>query len=100
MKVQKQSRLLLYLPQGTRLWGDRGYTSLDKFCPQHEVIVPRIRPKGGRLSQDDRGLNYQMSKVRITVENIVCKMKSSVSVGSFTAMTSGTIYSSGAVWLA
>ena len=34
-----------------------------------------MRPKGGRLSPDDRELNHQISKVRITVENVVCKIK-------------------------
>ncbi|AFD27386.1 Transposase, IS4 (plasmid) [Deinococcus gobiensis I-0] len=34
-----------------------------------------MRPKGGRLSPDDRDLNHQISKVRITVEDVVCKIK-------------------------
>lgn len=71
MKVLKQSRLLGRLPRGSRVWGDHRSTGLDKLCPQHEVIVPRMRPKGGRLSPDDRELNHQISKVRITVENVV-----------------------------
>ncbi|AFD27470.1 Transposase, IS4 (plasmid) [Deinococcus gobiensis I-0] len=75
MKIQGQSRLLPHLPRGTRLWGDRGCTGLDKLCPQHEVIVLRMRPKGSRLSPDDRELNHQIYKVRITVENVVCKIK-------------------------
>ncbi|GAA5438241.1 hypothetical protein Daqu01_03386 [Deinococcus aquaticus] len=57
------------------MWVDRGYTALDKLCPQHEVIVPRMRPKGGTISPEDRALNHQISKVRITVENVVCKLK-------------------------
>lgn len=75
MKVLKQSRLLPRLPRGSRVWGDRGYTGLDKLCPEHEVIVPRMRPRGGVLSPEDRELNHQISKVRITVENVVCKLK-------------------------
>ncbi|MFC3601954.1 transposase family protein [Deinococcus soli (ex Cha et al. 2016)] len=75
MKVLKQSRLLPRLPRGSRVWGDRGDTGLDKLCAQHEVIVPRMRPKGGTLSPEDRALNHQIAKVRITVENVVCKLK-------------------------
>jgi hypothetical protein len=75
MKVLKQSRLLPRLPRGSRVWGDRGDTGVDKLCPQHEVIVPRMRPKGGTLSPEDRELNHQIAKVRITVENVVCKLK-------------------------
>lgn len=43
--------------------------------PGHEVIVPRMRPKGGTLSPEDQDLNHQMSKVRITVENVICTLK-------------------------
>lgn len=75
MKVLKQSRLLPRLPKGARLWGDRGYTGLEKLCPRHEVIVPKMRPKGGELSEEDQALNRQISKVRITVENVLCKLK-------------------------
>lgn len=75
MTVLKQSRLLGRLPQGSRIWGDRGYKGLDKLCPGHEVIVPRMRPKGRTLSSEDRDLNHQVSKVRITIENVVCKLK-------------------------
>ncbi|AFD27544.1 Transposase, IS4 (plasmid) [Deinococcus gobiensis I-0] len=75
MKVLKQSRLLPRLPRGSRVWVDRGYTGVDKLCPQHEVIVLHMRPKGGMLSPEDRELNHQIAKVRITVENVVCKLK-------------------------
>lgn len=75
MKVLKQSRLLPRLPRGSRVWGDQGYTGLDKLCPNHEVIVPRMRPRGGALSGEDRELNHQISKVWITVENVICTLK-------------------------
>lgn len=75
MKLLKQSRVLGRLPLGSRVWGDRGYTGLQKLCPEHEVITPRMRPRDGTLSPDDRELNHQISKVRITVENVVCKIK-------------------------
>lgn len=71
MRVLKQSRRLVRLPQGSRVWGDRGYTGLEKLCPGHEVIVPRMRPKGEALSSEDRALNHQVSKIRITVENVL-----------------------------
>ncbi|MDR6221515.1 transposase family protein [Deinococcus soli (ex Cha et al. 2016)] len=34
-----------------------------------------MRPKSGTLSPEDRALNHQISKVRIRVENVVCKLK-------------------------
>ena len=75
MKLLKQSRMLPRVPRGTRLWGDRGYTGLEKLCPQHEVVVPTKRPKGGTLTGEERELNRQISKVRIAVENALCRVK-------------------------
>lgn len=51
-----------------------GVRGLDQFCPEHEVIVPRIWPRGDVLSEEDRAMNHQISKVRITVENVVCNL--------------------------
>ena len=34
-----------------------------------------FRSKGGKLSAEERELNHQIAKVRITVENVVCKLK-------------------------
>ncbi len=75
MKVLKQSRLLPRLPRGDHVWRDRGYTGLDKLCPDHEVIVARMRSKGGTLSLEEREPTHHISKVRLTVENVVCKLK-------------------------
>lgn len=75
MKGLKQSRLLSRLARGSRVWGERGSTGLDKLCPAHDVISPRMWPQGGALSAEERELNYQSSKVRITAENVVCKIK-------------------------
>ncbi|GGM17248.1 hypothetical protein GCM10010841_26850 [Deinococcus aerophilus] len=47
---------------------------LDRLCPEHEVIVPRMRPRGNRSSSKDRDLNQQFSTMRIAVENMVCNM--------------------------
>ncbi|WP_295815140.1 transposase family protein [uncultured Deinococcus sp.] len=75
MKELKQSRLLGQLPRGSQVWGNRGYTGLDNLCPEHEVITPQMRPRGGTLSEEQRELNHHISKVGITVENVVCKIK-------------------------
>ncbi|WP_412029920.1 transposase family protein [Deinococcus yunweiensis] len=46
-----------------------------RLCPEHEVITSRVRPRGGTLSGEHRDLNHQISKIRITVENVVCRLK-------------------------
>jgi len=51
MKVLRRSRLMTRLPRHVRVWGDRGYTGLDKVYPDRETIVPAKRPKKGELSE-------------------------------------------------
>lgn len=75
MKLLRKSRLVKHVHPGVRLWGDRGYTGLDKIYPEHETIVPKKRPKGGDLTTEERELNRQISKVRIAAENAICRMK-------------------------
>lgn len=75
MKVLRHSRLMARLPRHVRIWGDRGYTGLAKVYPDRETIVPTKRPKKGELSDDDRELNRLISKVRITVENAINRIK-------------------------
>ncbi|WP_264778887.1 transposase [Deinococcus aetherius] len=75
MKVLKRSRLINRLPPHVRVWGDRGYTGLEKVYPERETIVPAKRPKKGELSLEQRELNRLISKVRITAENVINRMK-------------------------
>lgn len=71
MKVLRCSRLMTRLPRHVRVWGDRGYTGMEKVYPDRETVVPAKRPKKGELSQEQRELNRLISKVRITVENVI-----------------------------
>lgn len=71
MKVLRRSRLMTRLPRHVRVWGDRGYTGMQKVYPERETIVPAKRPKKGELSQEQRELNRLISKVRITAENAI-----------------------------
>ncbi|WP_264778068.1 transposase [Deinococcus aetherius] len=75
MKVLRRSRLMTRLPRHVRVWGDRGYTGLEKVYPDWETIVPTKRPKNGELSEEQRELNRLISKVRITVENVMNRIK-------------------------
>lgn len=75
MKVLRRSRLIDRLPAHVRVWGDRGYTGLEKLYPERETIVPTKRPKKGELSDEQRELNRLISKVRITAENAINRIK-------------------------
>lgn len=75
MKVLRRSRMMSRLPRHVRVWGDRGYTGMEKVYPERETIVPAKRPKKGALSEEQRELNRLISKVRITAENAVNRIK-------------------------
>ncbi|PTA66309.1 transposase family protein [Deinococcus arcticus] len=75
MKVMRCSRLMTRRPKHVRVWGDRGYTGLEKVYPGREIIVPAKRPRKGQLSDEQRELNRLISKVRITAENGINRMK-------------------------
>jgi len=75
MKVLRRSRLMTRLPRHVRVWGDRGYTGLEKVYPDRETIVPTKRPKKDKLSEEQRELNRSISTVRITVENVINRIK-------------------------
>ena len=83
MKLLRHSRLERRLPLNVRLWGDRGYNGLDALYPRREVVVPAKKPKGGKLTAEERETNRLISKVRIVVENAVCRVKKFRACGEF-----------------
>ncbi|GGL78771.1 hypothetical protein GCM10010840_15780 [Deinococcus aerolatus] len=75
MKALRHSHLMTRLPRQVRVWGDRGYTGIGKVYPEWETSVPAKRPKKGELSDEQRELNRLISKVRITAENTISRVK-------------------------
>jgi hypothetical protein len=71
----RRSRFAGNVPPGTRLFGDSAYQGMDQIYSELEVVTPIKKPKGGELSEQQRELNRQVSKVRIAVENTLCRIK-------------------------
>jgi DDE superfamily endonuclease/Helix-turn-helix of DDE superfamily endonuclease len=71
----RRSRLVTNLPPGTRVVWDTGYVGMEKIYPEFEVAVPIKKPKGGTLTDEQKEFNRQVSKVRIVVENTLCRVK-------------------------
>jgi len=57
------------LPDDTELIGDLGYFGAN------EVLVPNKKPKGGKLTKEEKQYNKALSRRRITVEHSFGKMK-------------------------
>jgi hypothetical protein len=79
----RRARLMVNLPAGTRVIWDAGYVGMEKIYPEFEVVTPFKRKKGQDLSEDEREFNHQVSKVRIVVENVICRMKVFRVLGDF-----------------
>jgi hypothetical protein len=71
----RRSRFAGNAPPGTRLFGDSAYQAMEKIYPELEVVTPIKKPKGGALDEEQREFNRQVSKVRIAVENTLCRIK-------------------------
>ena len=62
------------------IYVDRGYQGIHKDLPGADIYIPIKRnmgsdPETGRLSQEDRDQNTAVSRVRITVEHTIGKIK-------------------------
>ncbi len=71
----RRSRLAGNLPPGIRMFGDSAYEGMGKVYTELEVVTPKKKPKGGKLTDEQRELNRQISKVRIAVENSIRRVK-------------------------
>jgi hypothetical protein len=69
----RPSRLAGNLPPGVRLFGDSAYEGMG--YTELEVVTPHKKPEGGALTDEQRELNRQISKVRIAVENSIRRVK-------------------------
>jgi DDE superfamily endonuclease/Helix-turn-helix of DDE superfamily endonuclease len=63
------------LPEGLRLWVDRGFQGIEHAAPQLVVFQPRKKPRGGRLPQWAQALNGLTAKVRVLAEHAIGGVK-------------------------
>ena len=63
------------LPEGLRLWVDRGFQGIEQAAPQLVVFQPRKKPRGGRLPHWAQALNGLTAKVRVLAEHAIGGVK-------------------------
>jgi len=63
------------LPEGLRLWVDRGFQGIEQAAPQLVVFQPRKKPRGRRLPQWAPALNGLTAKVRVLAEHAIGGVK-------------------------
>jgi hypothetical protein len=55
---------------------DKGYQGIDKPDKHDErVFIPKKKPKGGDLTEEETEENYIISSERMTVEHSICGIK-------------------------
>jgi hypothetical protein len=63
------------LPQGLRLWVDRGFQGIEHAAPQLVVFQPCKKPRGGHLPKWAQALNGLTAKVRVLAEHAIGGVK-------------------------
>jgi DDE superfamily endonuclease/Helix-turn-helix of DDE superfamily endonuclease len=63
--LRPESGWLPQLPEGLRLWGERGFQGIEPAAPQLEVFQPYKKPPGERVPQWAQGLNRLVATVRV-----------------------------------
>jgi hypothetical protein len=69
-----QSGVLEGLGQGQGAMMGKGYVGVDKHHPTVPVVLPVKEPRGGELSEGQRGYNRRVSRHRIVVEHTVAQL--------------------------
>ena len=71
MELFRQSGVRLF--EFILLVGDKGYQGIDEL---HEnSIMPYKKPKGGKLTKEQKAFNRSLSKFRILIERINRRIK-------------------------
>lgn len=74
-KLFDQEDTINKFPKKTRIRGDSGYQGAPEQHPDHYIIIPIKKPKGGQLSDVAKESNRANSKRRVVVEHAIGKIK-------------------------
>jgi len=72
-KLSDKALAVVRVPKEVALLADTGFVGIDK---QHSnTLIPKKKPRGGELTDDDKAMNRLISSVRIGVEHAIGGMK-------------------------
>jgi hypothetical protein len=63
------------IPKQTTVGGDAGYEGLGNDLPEHSVITSFKARRNHPLTEEQKLLNQEFSRLRIIVENTICQLK-------------------------
>ena len=64
-----------HIPKQTSVGGDAGYDGLGNDLPDHSVITSFKARRNHPLTEEQKLLNQEFSRLRIIVENTICQLK-------------------------
>ena len=62
-------------PENTTVWLDLGFTGIDKDYPKIDVMIPKKKPKGKELTDEEKVQNKVISGFRVLVEHAIGGVK-------------------------
>ena len=62
-------------PKSITLWLDLGFTGVDKDYPDASVMMPKKKPRGKELSDEEKAKNKAISSIRVRVEHAIGGIK-------------------------
>jgi len=72
-KLSDKALAVVRIPKEVALLADTGFVGIDK---QHSnTLMPKKKPRGGELTDDDKAMNRLISSVRVGVEHAIGGMK-------------------------
>jgi len=74
LTLMVKSGVLEGLGEGEAAMTDKGYVGVDKHYPGVGVVLPFKKPRGGELSEEQRGHNREVSRQRIVVEHTMAQL--------------------------
>lgn len=71
----RQSAAADRIPRGSGVAGDAGYQGLHYELPEHSVATSHKAKRNHPLTQAEKDINREFSRMRIVVENTICELK-------------------------
>lgn len=64
------------IPSWVAIWIDKGYQGIKNLIKNgNEIFMPKKKPKGGELTEDEKEDNQIISSIRMVVEHSICGLK-------------------------
>ena len=71
-KLYEESAVGNKLNDDEAMMGDSGFQGIQQ---EHRALLPHKKPKGGKLTQEQKDYNRRVSQVRVVVENTLAQIK-------------------------